>query len=499
MTHILTRNRVGAAVLFAGAAMAMAACSESDIDISNPNVALAAQASSDPTALQLLATGLFVDQRGTRQAQITNTGILGREMYTYTPQEGRNTTNFLIGIVTGGVQKLDPAGFANGSWGGEYGALRDIYNFKKAVNALATLSTAQKSAALGAAETLEALMVLEVLQTRDTLGVITQILDDPFALAPFVTRDSGYKYVLNTLDAGAAHLTAGGTAFPFTLPPGFASAVAGANFNTPSAYLLFNRALMARAAANYATSGGGAAAWNQAITALGASFLNASASSRAQLDVGVYDTYATSPDSPNGLTQATNTNLYAHMSIQTDAQLKANGSPDDRYAAKIRTGLASRQGPVTSDGPTSAASTLGFSMWPTQQSPIPIIRNEELILLRAEARLATGDKAGAIADLNTVRTVSGGLPASTLTSSSSTDAILDGILYEKRYSLLMEGDRWVDMRRYGRLAQLPLDVPSGPNKSFVAKVMPIPQAECLNRIALGGNLIGPNGQNDCAP
>jgi hypothetical protein len=86
-----------------------------------------------------------------------------------------------------------------------------------------------------------------------------------------------------------------------------------------------------------------------------------------------------------------------------------------------------------------------------------------------------------------------------LTASSSTDAIVDGILYEKRYSLLMEADRWADLRRYGRLNQLPLDVASGPNKNFIAKVMPIPQAECLNRIALGGNLIGPNGLNNCAP
>jgi hypothetical protein len=48
-------------------------------------------------------------------------------------------------------------------------------------------------------------------------------------------------------------------------------------------------------------------------------------------------------------------------------------------------GLPARTGPVTGDGPTSATSTLGFSIWPTQSSPIPIIRNEELILLRAEA------------------------------------------------------------------------------------------------------------------
>jgi hypothetical protein len=487
------RKYLGAAAL----AVVAASCRQSDIDITNPNSALAGAVAADPTALQLLATGLLVDQRQTRQAMITNTGTLGREMYTYTPNEGRNTTNYLVGIVVGGVQKLDPAGFANGSWGGNYNTLRDLFNFKNTINASSALSAAQKSAALGFAETIEAQMLLEVLQTRDSLGLIVEIKDNPFELLPFVTRDSGYKYVLNTLDDAATKLAAGGTAFPFNLSPGYGTAVAGANFTTPTGFALFNRALKARAAANYATAGGGSAAWQAALAALSASFLNASATSRAAFDVGVYETYGASPDTPNGLTQATNTTLYAHMSFQADAQLKANGQPDDRYTAKIRTGLPARQGPVTGDGPTSALSTLGFSIWPTLSSPIPIIRNEELILLRAEARLATGDKAGAIADLNQVRQNSGGLPASTLTPASSDDAIITGILYEKRYSLMMEGHRWVDARRYNKLNTLPLDVTSGPNKNFVAKVMPVPQAECLNRLALGGAFVGPNGLNDC--
>lgn len=497
MTHTHMRALIGTAA--AMLAVEATACKQSDIELTNPNSALASGVASDPTALQLLATGLFVDQRGTRAAIITNAGTLGREMYTFTPQEGRNTTHYLIGITVGGKQELDPTGFATGSWGGEYGALRDIFNFKNTVNATSSLVAQQKSAALGIAETFEAMMVLEILETRDTLGVITEITPNPFDLAPFVARDSGYKFVLNTLDDASAKLLAGGSAFPFTLPPGFGSAVAGQNFNTPASFNQFNRALKARAAVEYATVGGGAAAWQAALQALGSSFINATATTRAQFDVGPYDTYAPSPDSPNGLTQATNTNLYAHMSIQADAQLKANGSPDDRYTAKIRTGLPSRQGPITGDGPTSASSTLGFSIWPTTSSPIPIIRNEELILLRAEAKRGTGDKAGAIADLNIVRQGSGGLPASTLTAASSDDAIITGILYEKRFSLLMEGHRWIDARRYGKLSTLPLDVTSGPNKNFVAAVMPVPQAECLNRTALGGAFIGPTGLNDCAP
>jgi starch-binding outer membrane protein, SusD/RagB family len=488
----------GAACALAAASL-IAACNASDLNIANPNSPTVDGAIADPTALQLLATGLIVDVRGTRAGFITNAGVLGRESYTFAPTEGRNVTHPLIGIVVNGVQKLDPTGFATGNWGGEYGALRDIFNFKNTITSHPTLTAAQKAASLGFAQTFEALMLFQIVQTHDSLGGITEIKANASDLAPFVSRDSMYKYVLNTFDAAATNLAAGGSAFPFTLAPGFGSAVAGANFNTPSTFAQLTRALKAKAAAHYATAGGGAAAWQTALTALQGSFLNANATTRAALDVGVYNTYAASPDSPNGLTQATNSNLYAHMSFQADAQKKANGQPDDRYTAKIRTGLPVREGPRTADGPTTGSSSIGFSIWPAITTPIAYIRNEELILLRAEARLATGDKAGAIADLNVVRVNSGGLPPSTLTAASSNDAVLDGILYEKRYSTMMEGNRWIDMRRYGKLSQLPLDVPSGPNKNFVAKVNPIPQGECLVRAGKTGDLLGPNGLNNCAP
>jgi len=485
------RSILGIAV----AAAMVASCKASDLELTNPNSATIAGASADPTALQLLATGLMADQRGTRTGFITNASVLGRESYTFTPNEGRNVTHPLIGILVGGVQKLDPTGFAVGPWGGEYGAMRDLFNFKTTVAANPNLSAAQKAAATGFAQTLEGLMIFEIVQTHDSLGGITEILADPAAdLAPFVSRDSMYKFVLGSFDAAIANLTtAGATPFPFTMAPGYAG------FNTPTTFQLFVQALKAKAAAHYATAGGGTAAWNTALTALGKSFLNGSATTKAQFDAGVYDTYGVAPDSPNGLSSATNTTLYAHMSIQTDAQKKANGDPDDRYTGKIRTGLPQREGPRTADGPTSGSSTLGFAMWPAQNTSVPIIRNEELILLRAEARLGTGDKAGAIADINQVRVNSGGLPPSTLTAASPDADIVTGILYEKRYSLLMEGDRWIDMRRYNRLNQIPLDVPSGPNKNFVAKVNPIPQGECLVRVGRTGEFLGPNGLNSCAP
>ncbi len=475
------------------ALLAVSACKASDLEIPNPNNATVAGAVADPTSFQLLASGLMLEQRATRSGMITYAGVLGRESYTFQPSEGRFATHPLIGIVVNGVQKLDPTGFAVAPWAGEYNLLRDIFNFKKTIAAKSNFTAAQKSASTGFAQTLEAMMLLEIAQTHDTLGAIVEIKENPTDLASFVSRDSTYKYILNTLDAGYTALTAGGAAFPFTLHSGFAG------FNTPATFAQFNRAMKAKASANYATAGGGATAWAATLSALGSSFLNGAAATRAAFDVGVYDTYAASPDVPNPLTQATNTTLYAHTSYLADAQLKGDGTPDNRYLAKIRTGLPSRQGPVTTDGPTTASSTLGFSIWPTISSTIPVIRNEELILLRAEARLATGDKAGAIADLNNVRVNSGGLPPTTLTVANTDDQVLLGILYEKRYSTMMEGNRWIDMRRYGKLALLPLDVTSGPNKNFVAKVSPIPAAECLVRAKSTGDLLGPGGQNNCAP
>jgi hypothetical protein len=174
------------------------------------------------------------------------------------------------------------------------------------------------------------------------------------------------------------------------------------------------------------------------------------------------------------------------MSIDADAPLKADGTKDNRFLAKIGTRPV-RSAPQGLGAPSS----LGFQIYPAITTSIPIIRNEELMLLRAEILLATGDKAGALAMINNIRVNSGGLAPSTLTASSPDADIVTEILVQKRYSLLLEGHRWVDMRRYGRLNQLPLDLTSGVNAHFVARVQPLPQGECLVRAGKTGALAGP--------
>ena len=52
---------------------------------------------------------------------------------------------------------------------------------------------------------------------------------------------------------------------------------------------------------------------------------------------------------------------------------------------------------------------------------------------------------------------------------------IDQLLHEKRYSLFMEGHRWVDMRRYGKTAALPNDRSDRGDKVFDS--FPLPEAE----------------------
>ena len=106
-----------------------------------------------------------------------------------------------------------------------------------------------------------------------------------------------------------------------------------------------------------------------------------------------------------------------------------------------------------------------------------LIRNEELILLRAEANIGNLDAAAALVDINLVRTTAGGLDpiAVGVWTGMTADEQLDELLYNKRYSLLWEGGhRWIDMRRYGRLGDLPLDLPS----FTVPDRYPVPTPEC---------------------
>jgi hypothetical protein len=443
---------------------AIAACNSERLVIPNYNQPTTEGVGKDPKGVQLLASGILDGERDAMAGMIRDFGVFGREAYNYFPTDGRFISNYLVGIP--GPQRIDPAGFAVGVWTGRYQNQRNAVQLIDVANSTA-LSSEQKSAVSGFAKTFRALELSYVILSRDTLGAPVEIPADPNSPAPFVSRDSVYKFISGTLDEAATDLQAGGAAFPFAFHSGFAG------FDTPATFLKFNRALAARILAYRGSLGCGAPCYQQALTALGGSFVSpvGGAASLADLYVGVYNVYSTAAgDTPNSNSFAQDNYIYAHASIEADAQTGPSGI-DDRYTRKV-VRLAS---PVAPPQNLNIAATHRFTIYPTQTSPAPIIRNEELMLIRAEANLFTGNFATAMQDINNIRQVSGGLgPVAFATQPDG----LTALLYERRYSLLFEGQRWIDHRRFGLLNLLPLDQPG----QFVAKVMPIPQAECDARV-----------------
>lgn len=75
---------------------------------------------------------------------------------------------------------------------------------------------------------------------------------------------------------------------------------------------------------------------------------------------------------------------------------------------------------------------------------IPVLRQPELVLTRAECRALDGDLDGAMADVNYVRTANG---ATALPDTFTLVSLPSAIRRERRWELAFEGDRWHDWKR----------------------------------------------------
>jgi hypothetical protein len=421
-------------------------------DFNNPSLE---DLSNNPTPTKIIqaSQGLLVGTRtgiGEQNGYISLLGIVGRESYNFDPADPRFVTEMLIGPLDGGSPAFGGNLFAN-----PYRNIRNANILLGAVDKVTGMSDAEKSAVRGFAKTIQALDYLNVINTRDDLGAPLDVNIGPTDVpAPIVAKAAVFAQISTLLDDGLTAIGAGGSAFPFALSPGFSS------FKAPADFTKFNRALKARVEAyrgNYAV----------VLTALAGSFLDTS----APLTLGAYHSYSTgSGDTQNALFDPTGRAILAHPSILTDAEAKPDGTPDARALAKVT------QLPVdhTVQGVTT---NLEFTIYGSNTAPIPIIRNEELILLRAEARYFTNDFAGALTDINFIRTTSGGLaPRGPFVSQND---FVTELLKQRRYSLLFEGGhRWIDARRFGLLGTLPKALPT----HTIPSRFPFPRDECLARV-----------------
>jgi hypothetical protein len=355
--------------------------------------------------------------------------ILGREAYNLDPGNPQTTQGYFTNLADLAV------------WANPYATIKLANLVLTPLADVAGLTTEEREGVRGFAKTVKAIELLTVIRGTDVGGALLDAAANPTdPPGPIATKAEVYTEIRKLLDEGRTHLQAAGGIFPFALGSGFAG------FDTPATFLKFNRAIRARADIDMRD-------WNAALIDLSASFLDTS----APLSTGVYNTFSTvSGDITNPLYEGQPRLFFVHPRILANAQRKTDGSPDNRMAAKVRSIT-----PFTRFG-FSVGET--WTNYPGQSAPIPMIRNEELILLRAEANLGAGNTTAALTDINFIRASAGGLPPLTLPyvpAANAPPTLLDELLYNKTYSLMWESgsSTWLDARRYGKLAALPHDQP----------------------------------------
>lgn len=371
------------------------------------------------------AHGLIGTVRGLSTTNVVSAiGVWGREAYQMSPEEPRPFTDNLIG-------PRDPSSSGSGAYF-SYGPLVNVRVLLEAADAVSSMTEQEKEGVRAWAKTVAAFTYFQIARAYTEFGAPLEPPEDPVGdLAPIATSDELYDRSLQLFDEAFGHLQNAGSFFAFSLTPGYAG------FDSPQTFGQLNRALKVRALKYRGR-------WDDVLSTLPETFIDPD----GDLDLGVYHSYFAEDNTFNPFNDPRTS--YVHPRIRDDAQLKANNEPDDRAISKTQSIT-----PFTFEGVTV---TEGPNMYPETTSPFPWIRNEELILIRAEARLATSDVPGALADVNEIRTRSGGLePVAGLTG----DALLTEILYNRLNSLLWEGAfAYWDAKQYDRLDQLPRARPS---------------------------------------
>lgn len=414
-------------------AVGFAACEIDPIeDPNNPSVG-AITANASLSEIQNLVTGIEGGMRINLGFYFDGVGVIGREIYRFSTSDPRFTSD----LLGKGAAVLDNNTFyTTNPYAARYRTVKNANLLIEAVdNSTAITTNELRNAAKGFANTVKAHELLLVWVQQYDNGIRVNVAD-PDNLGPFVgegDHKAALREIAALLDEGHGQLTSGGAAFPFNLSSGFAG------FNTPATFDKVNRALLARVQVYNEN-------WDNALQALTGSFFDLAGS----LNTGVFHPYSTAGgDALNPQwfpLNVTGESRVVQPSFITDAE------PGDARLSKATL----RNETEFQDG---LQSDYDLTIYATNTTPVPIIRNEELILIFAEAKIQKGDATSldeAVTALNVIRNAAN---LGDYSGAMTQPALIDEMLKQRRYSLFGEGHRWVDMRRYGRLNTLPIDRP----------------------------------------
>jgi len=376
--------------------------------------------------IQNLVDGLESGMRDNLGNYFDGVGVIGREFYRYSTSDPRFTSDLL---GKGSATLDDNTFYTTNPFAARYRVIKNTNILIKALqNTKATITDAQRKAGIAYATTIQAYQLLMVFNEQYGNGIRVDV-SNPDKLGPFLSKDESLNSIQNLLNTANTDLKGNTATLPFTT---------SLFSNVASDFSQLNRAFAARVAI-YRQD------WAQANTALSESFFNISGS----LTFGAWHLFSIAGgDQLNPVYFPLNSNGETRVvepSFITDAS-----AGDTRVTSKT----SKRTATAFQDG---LQSDYDFWVYQTNVAPIPLIRNEELILIDAEVQAQLNNTANAVNAINVIRTAAG-LP--NYSGATDLNSLITEILRQRRYSLFGEGHRWVDMRRYDKLSQLPIDRPN---------------------------------------
>ncbi len=380
---------------------------------------------SNATEAQLnnVVSGTESGMRNSLNFYLDNVSIIGRETYRFSNSEPR----YVIDLLGANGSTLNGANFyITNPWAARYAVVKNCNLLIQAANNSTHINQAQKAGYIGFAQTIKAYQLLMNLNLTYNNGIRVNVAN-PKALGPIVKYTDGLAAITALLDSGKTSLSSATVSFPLA---GFA------RFNDAPGLTQFNRALAARVSLYQSN-------WQTALTDLNASFFNLN----GNFNTGVYHVFGTgSGDQLNPVfipQNLTGEVRVAHPSFTADIL------PGDDRINKV----SQRTAPASLSGLSS-----DYDVWlyTSNTAPAGIIRNEELILIYAEANIQLNNLTEGLKAINIIRNGHGLADYSGATDQNS---LITEMLFQRRYSLFFEGHRWIDARRYNLLNTLPIDRP----------------------------------------
>lgn len=441
----------------------VSACNVFEVDeVTDPNSpnSAAVLSNANKTQLQNLVNGLESANRDLAGFWRI-TGSFGRETYYIFASDPRSAQVFLQYPNIANPAEKDHSlwGGVGATYGGPYSAVRQANLLILSVQNTDKITAEEANGYIGLAKTIKGYQLLIPLMSQFTNGIrISLPYTNPLEPGPFLSFDDALAKIRQILDEGATALQGAGSALSFTLTTGYDG------FGTPAGLLKINRAIAARAAV-YAKD------WQGALDALDGSFLNLNASTPDEMWAGPANVHTGGLDSNNPLYYKKDVS-DALIVVANPGFIAEAEAGDERVASKVylrQTPADFAYIPYKESGLPPISFPYQMYLYHDLKASIPFIRNEELILIYAEAKAQTDQLPDAVDALNQIRTTWG------LSAFSSTDKgdIIDQMLYERRYSLWMEGHRWFDMRRYGRIDQIDVSYDGGRVPMYIGR----PQGE----------------------